>query len=762
MAVGDGKQAIYAFNGADPTGIERFAALPGCVSHALVENRRSVQQILDAAHGFLVSQAAATGAEPPDEAPLVATKGRAAEFPIRVQAFGTGDLDEGRRLEAEAIAAEIAGLLERGAKPREIAILLRGWRRARLYVDALHARGIAAKTHGGVGFLDAPEIRDALAWIRLTLDPTDTAATVRVLQSPTCGLSDGTLVALARGAVALERQAWAEPLPAWLDEPERERLHRARSVLRRLGGVVALPLSHGLAEIVDATGIDLAYALVDPHGAEQTRANLAKLVRLAMTFERDRPAARAIDFVRELDERLEFDDDEREADFGENEVAIMTAHAAKGLEWEHVFIANVSPASFPATAGGFAWCAELDSRTEALALRYGVDGKTPLRWIMRSAHDPATGELPAEAEIDESKREEARLFYVAMTRAKSRLYISGANWKPLGGGGNGTAYEVSKYLRAVESWAHEQGLDPGELAFGAPRSRPPATADGDGAAQHLADRAARERLWRILERDRAAAETKVSIPPRVLSYSAISTYAMCPRLARYRYLFRLPDLRDDAATPLSPAEDVEPHADKLEPAAFGTIVHRALELSVRTRIAGENTDVEASVARALLEEERDGDPALAERALATVRHGVEALASFTPREPEWRFDATIAGERVAGYIDLLADDAAGRPVVIDYKTGHTPESAYRLQLTLYRRVLSERFGETLRTAVLRLAPDGASYVELEPLDDATLEEAVRAAARLDDDTPLTGIHCRSCPYFAMCAPTPPHAPAARS
>jgi RecB family exonuclease len=135
-----------------------------------------------------------------------------------------------------------------------------------------------------------------------------------------------------------------------------------------------------------------------------------------------------------------------------------------------------------------------------------------------------------------------------------------------------------------------------------------------------------------------------------------------------------------------------------------------------------------------------------ERVLATASHGIEALAAFTPREPELRFEATIAGNRVAGYIDLLADDAEGRPVVIDYKTGHTPESAYRLQLTLYRRVLRGRFKEPLRTAVLRLAPDRADYVELAAVDDASLEQAVRAAARLDDDTPTPGIHCRSCPY----------------
>ncbi len=675
-----------------------------------------------------------------------------------MQAFGTGDREEGRQLEAAAIAAEIERLLASGVKPREIAILLRGWRRARIYVDALHLRGIAAKTHGGVGFLDAPEIRDALAWLKLSVDPADAAATVRVLQSPACGLSDGTLVALANGVVGLEREAWSEPLPARLDEAERARLQRARSVLRGLGHVATLPVSHALAEIVRATAIDLASVVVDPHGAEQTRANLAKLVRLASAFERDRPTARASDFIAEIDERREFDDDEREADFGDDEVTIMTAHAAKGLEWEIVFIANVSQAAFPTHGGGsFAPCAAVDERSGALAVRYGVDGLTPLRWTMRTEHDPATGERSARPESSARAAEEARLFYVAMTRAKARLYVSGSNGKerkagPAASGADGAAYQVSEYLAAVKAWALAQGASAAQLAFGAADS-PAGPVSAELARRAAARReAAHERLRRMLERARIAAVTDVVLPPRVLSYSAIGTYRVCPRQARYRYLLRLPDLRDEAATPLWTAEGSDPAAEKLDAAGFGTIVHRALELAARARIAGAPVDLEAFVAQALLEEEREGDPVLAERVLATAGHGLAALAALAPRDPELRFDTEIAGIRVGGFIDLLAEDPAGRPIVIDYKTGHQTDSAYQLQLSLYRRVLRGRFKEPLRTAVLRLAPDGASLTDLEPLGDEALDAAVRAAARLEDDTPQPGIHCRSCAYAGPLCP----------
>jgi superfamily I DNA/RNA helicase/RecB family exonuclease len=746
MAVGDAKQAIYAFNGADPEGIERFAELPGCIAYPLVENRRSVQQILNAAHAFLASQSDEVE-EGSKSLPLVAIKGAAAEFPLRVQAFGTGDLDEGRRLEAEAIAAEVERLLAGGAQAREIAILLRGWRRARIYVDALHARGIAAKTHGGVGFLDAPEIRDAIAWLNLILDPADAAATVRVLQSPSCGLSDGTLVALAHGAVGLEREAWSEPLPSRLDAAERSRLQRARSVLRSLGHVVTLPLSHAIAEIVRATGIDLAYAVADPHGAEQTRANLAKLVRLASAFERDRPTARASDFIAEIDERREFDDDEREADFGDDEVAIMTVHAAKGLEWEYVFIANVSPASFPGHGGGLAPCAAWDERSGALALRYGIDGLTPLRWTMRTPHDPATGERSARADAN---AEEARLCYVAMTRAKARLYMSGANGKEskaASGGTGGVTYATSQYLKAVRDWALGQGVSDEQLGFGAGGGEPSAAAQGRAEERALERKdAAREGLHRMLERARSAASASVVLPARVLSYTAIGTYGECPRLARYRYLLRLPDLREESATPLWTAEGSDPLAEKLQPATFGSIVHRALELAARARIAGTNAEIEAYVTQAFSEEEREGNPAALERALATVRHGIEKLAPYTPREPELRFDTTIAGIRVGGFIDLLADDPEGRPVVIDYKTGNVADESYRIQLSLYQRVLRDRFSVPLRTAILRLGPDEARFVDLPPIGDAALDAKVQAASHLDDDTPTTGPHCRSCPY----------------
>jgi ATP-dependent exoDNAse (exonuclease V) beta subunit len=330
-----------------------------------------------------------------------------------------------------------------------------------------------------------------------------------------------------------------------------------------------------------------------------------------------------------------------------------------------------------------------------------------------------------------------------MTRAKARLYVSGANGRPSKSG----IHLSSPYLKTVRSWALEQGVSPEALAFGESSDAQTSRAAGR-TAEHAAERreAALTQLRRRLERGVAAAGSSTALPPRTLSYTAISTYAYCPRLARLKYLFRLPDLRDDAETPLWTAEGQDPHADKLPPAAFGTLVHRVLELSARARIAGTAHDVEAFVAQALQEEERAAEPALVQRVLATARHGIERLAELTPREAELRFDATIADVRIGGFIDLLADDAAGRPVVIDYKTGHTPESAYRLQLSLYRRVLRDRFGESLGIAILRLAPDAASYTEFEPLDDAEVDDAVRAAARLDDDTPRPSLNCRSCAY----------------
>lgn len=162
-------------------------------------------------------------------------------------------------------------------------------------------------------------------------------------------------------------------------------------------------------------------------------------------------------------------------------------------------------------------------------------------------------------------------------------------------------------------------------------------------------------------------------------------------------MIRLPDLRDDAVTPLWPAEILDTHGDKLQPATFGTIAHRALDLIMRARIDGvtrtfadpsSNRSKKKSVMATLI----------SQRAQPTLEHGVRLLVAFAPRQNECRVEATVAGQAVGGYIDSWL---AIRPANVSstiLRPDRRPTTHSVFNLTLYR-FSGRSTGERLRTAL---------------------------------------------------------------
>jgi hypothetical protein len=168
-----------------------------------------------------------------------------------------------REAEARAIAAEIASLVAAGEKPSEIAILLRSRFSARTYAVALREAGVASRTHGGVGFFDAPEIVDAVAWFRLVVDPSDRVAFVRVLQSAAVGLSDGTVAKLF-GMSPDPAILLTSAFPDWLFEDEVSRLERLRATFAIVGRLADLPLTECIRSLIRETAVDAAQATREP------------------------------------------------------------------------------------------------------------------------------------------------------------------------------------------------------------------------------------------------------------------------------------------------------------------------------------------------------------------------------------------------------------------------------------------------------------------------------------------------------------------
>ncbi len=727
MPVGDFRQSIYGFNGAHPRVMQEFKEMANR-TYPLTVNRRSYREIVQSAHAVL--RARAPGLLDALDAGLDANKREGGADVVRVQTFRSeGGVREHAREEALGIAGEIERLLRGGVKASQIAILLRRRTHAQAYVRELNARGIAAALDRRTGLLDAAEVRDAMAWMALLLRLDNTRAAVRILQSPAVGISDGGLAAIA-GAPGARNAAWLRPLlrgelDAQLDPDTAARVRYFRSLLEGLLHAPSLPLAQGVREVLRLAPIAASYATPPSLAAAQVIANLRNLQTLAESHAAERPIARLADFVTYLEDFVKYGDEPQEAELDFDGVRIMTVHQAKGLEWDYVFVACVSDDQYSSVDFGRGRTVRVDPQSYALALRFSLDGTTPLRWYMSDApHDPQTG---MRSEEDPGRREredeQARIFYVAMTRAKERLYISGIPSK---------GKKEPQFLETVRQWALERDIAPERLHFAAE----------PGHAAEASSAAMRAPIGVTQDCGTVAYEAQSVFVPR-MSFTAIATFQTCPRQARYRYRLYLPDLREGEA-PYAGA--VESAAATIDATTFGNIVHRAMELWGRAAIDGAPVEEKAAFAQAIAEF-AEVPESERRRALAAVRSAIDALAGYVPIEVEAPFTTIIEGIRIEGYIDLVARERNGAIAIIDYKTGRTEDEHYALQLAVYKHAYEESHpGAMVLPSILRVSGDGARFRSGREVSAEELGRSIREAGALRDDTPRVGEWCRSCAY----------------
>jgi predicted RecB family nuclease len=161
--------------------------------------------------------------------------------------------------------------------------------------------------------------------------------------------------------------------------------------------------------------------------------------------------------------------------------------------------------------------------------------------------------------------------------------------------------------------------------------------------------------------------------------------------------------------------------------------------------------IDEVVETALDEHERGGDDNLRARTAAAVSHAAKTLEPLQPIAAEAEFDTTVAGVHVGGFIDLIARDADGTIMIVDYKTGGVPDEYYALQLALYRAAVSATYPET-KGVILRISEVAAEIRAPDLPGIETMEQQVAAASTMREDIARTGIHCRSCPYAGGLCP----------
>lgn len=429
--VGDRKQSIYGFRDAEVSVLDaagRFidALRPDAPARAAITRSfRSVRQLLSFVNDVcdaidkVPSRPDAFRYDDSDRFPTSGADGAALSSASDALGVVTADTDA---QQAELVAGEIARLLEsrivvrdrqsgvpRAIGPGDIAILFRTRESHSLFESALAKRRVPYYVYKGLGFFDAEEIKDVLALVGYLADPGSNLRAAALLRSRIIRLSDEALKHLAPG---LASSLIGELPAAWsrLPEDDRQRLELAR---QSVGAWIDAAEQILPSEIVDRVLAETAYAVeIAGPGFRQARENLKKIRGLIRRIENRGyvTLGRLADYFAGL---AAGGDESNAIIDAADAVNLMTVHAAKGLEFPVVFVVNIGKGS----GGG-----KDDIRVAAAPFVEDDDeDEGGEAFVSIGAF-----ESDRDREADDREHEETkRLLYVALTRARDRLYLAG-------------------------------------------------------------------------------------------------------------------------------------------------------------------------------------------------------------------------------------------------------------------------------------------------------------------------------------------------
>ena len=375
FAVGDDDQSIYAFRGghsANMAQFEREFSVERVIR--LEQNYRSHGNILDAANALIAHNRDRLG----KNLWTASSKGD----PLRVFEGGS-DAEEAR-----FIAAEVRALQREGHRLGEIAVLYRSNAQSRVIEHVLFNASIPYRVYGGLRFFERAEVKHALAYLRLVALAADDSAFLRVANFPPRGIGTRTTEQLQEAAKAGATSLLAAA--ASLTGRAAPALASFRALIERIKAECAgLPLAECVEHVVAASGL-IEHYKAERDGAERVE-NLGELVNAAASFteeEREAESGEQTDPLSAFLAHAALEAGEHQAGEGQDALQLMTVHSAKGLEFNAVFLSGLEEGLFP--------------HEQAFVERDGLE-------------------------------EERRLAYVAITRARMRLYLSYAQTRMLHG-----------------------------------------------------------------------------------------------------------------------------------------------------------------------------------------------------------------------------------------------------------------------------------------------------------------------------------------
>ncbi len=665
-------------------------------------------------------------------------------------------------------------------------------RKSRLFVplqEAFAEAGIPVEIVGLAGLLNLPEVVEVLAYARAVVDPEASVAIARILLGPRYRVGYTDLARVGAWAkrfnTELRDSDADEEMPRFvfseavehlddvdgLSEEGRRRLEEFRAELAEMRVEARTPVGDFLAEVARRIGLlDELDADLDAERAASTRRNLSAFFDEVHAFSPLEGELTLRSFLAYVDGVLASDKPEWSPvqPSGEDSVKVMTIHQAKGLEFDTVFVPGFANGLLPDAM------VQQNPADKAQSLDFELRGDRELLPVF-----DGTMKHFWEALRDQEMLEERRTCYVALTRARTRLFVSGAHWY----GEGASAKAPSPFFEELAAWGEESGMatvDRGpEVSEGNPlvgyrerfvRDWPgpalrddrddvfpdgwrrtaaaaadaaPGPAAGEPSASRLTamqaalyeDESARVRTLATHLRAREAEAPRGPVRLATVAVGNVIEYERCPKRFYWSVVRPLPRFSGPAAR-------------------IGTQIHAWIE----RQASGQATlDLELGEEPDLTDEELTGEPGRIERLRQAFMES--RFADRVPLYAERPFLLNLEGFVVSGRIDAVFGDPDGPWEVVDYKTGRKPDVGdvlAPLQLDLYALACTELWGkrrEDLTLTYLYLA--SGDEVSSPAGDPAETRDRVLLAMRgigAGAFEPTPGPFCRWCDFLPFCDP----------
>jgi DNA helicase-2/ATP-dependent DNA helicase PcrA len=793
-AVGDPDQNIYAWRGASLYNLLQFPTqFPGADGEParklpLYTNFRSGSRILSAADRIIEPLPAEQRPDPDKQ--LVAWGPN-----------GDGEVEVVRHAdeweEAGGIAERILALHGRGEAWSSCAVLCRTSRLFYSLREVFTERDIPVEIIGLAGLLALPEVVEVLAYARAVADSYASVSLARILLGPRYRIGFKDLARVAAWAkeknYALRDTEEGEVLPflfaealEHLDETEglsdegQTRLEEFRAELEELREQARRPVGDFLAEVIRRIGLlEELDAQPDQGVATSRRRNLAAFLDEVYAFapvEGEVTMRAFLDYV----DAVEASDKSEWAPVQpseEDSVKVMTIHQAKGLEFDNVFVPGLAKDLLPNNR------IQQNPAERGKSLDFELRGDAAILPRFEGVLSRFRDALRAQELI-----EERRTCYVALTRARRRLFVSGANWY----GETQRPKAPSTFFEELADWGEESGLShvdrgpeaeednplmgyrerlvrdwPGPAVArrgangvtGGWRAAAMAAVEAGGVVQaglaEALEEGERSAFEADAERNRAAAANLVAqasagagaggrsggggawMPPTI-AVGGLVDYARCPKRFYWSTIRPLPRFSGPAAR-------------------IGTEIHRWIE----RRSSGQTSLIELEEHPDLTAEELAGEPGRRERLRqAFLQSPFEGRVPLYAERP---FLLHVDGFVVSGRIDAIYGSPDGAWEIVDYKTGRRPapdDDIARLQLDLYALACTEIWGK--RPGDLTLT---YFYLSSGELDSRPAGDTVATRGRVSDALrlmaagsfePTPGDQCRWCDFLTFCEPGRQH------